>query len=258
MQSTPSLALEKPTATSSAWWLDKSFLTNAAAVLFVIAGYASPIGQKLLRNIGYFALSGAITNWLAIYMLFEKVPGCYGSGVIPNRFEDFKVGIRQLIMNQFFTSENIQRFMNNQLTPAAFDLSRMTDALDFDRLFVKLTEAIRESSFGPMLAMFGGEKALEPLKPAFERKLREAIADLGQDEKVQAALAKGIGQTFNGDSIRTHVESIVQTRLDELTPHMVKVIMQEMIQKHLGWLVVWGGVLGGLIGLVASFFTQKA
>jgi hypothetical protein len=25
-----------------------------------------------------------------------------------------------------------------------------------------------------------------------------------------------------------------------------------MIKEHLGWLVVWGGVLGGLIGFVAA------
>jgi hypothetical protein len=43
-------------------------------------------------------------------MLFEKVPGLYGSGVIPARFEDFKDGIRELIMQQFFTEENIDRF----------------------------------------------------------------------------------------------------------------------------------------------------
>jgi len=26
-----------------------------------------------------------------------------------------------------------------------------------------------------------------------------------------------------------------------------------MIRRHLGWLVVWGGVFGGLIGLVVTF-----
>jgi len=34
---------------------------------------------------------------------------------------------------------------------------------------------------------------------------------------------------------------------------MVKKIIENMIQKHLGWLVVWGGVFGGLIGLITSF-----
>jgi Na+/H+ antiporter NhaD/arsenite permease-like protein len=34
---------------------------------------------------------------------------------------------------------------------------------------------------------------------------------------------------------------------------MVKDIIQQMIKKHLGWLVVWGGVFGGLIGLIAAY-----
>jgi len=34
---------------------------------------------------------------------------------------------------------------------------------------------------------------------------------------------------------------------------MVKEIIERMIQEHLGWLVVWGGVFGGLIGLVTTF-----
>jgi hypothetical protein len=34
---------------------------------------------------------------------------------------------------------------------------------------------------------------------------------------------------------------------------MVKEIIQTMIRQHLGWLVVWGGVFGGLIGLGTSF-----
>ena len=42
---------------------------------------------------GLFALSGGLTNWLAIHMLFERIPFLYGSGVIPERFEDFKQGI---------------------------------------------------------------------------------------------------------------------------------------------------------------------
>jgi hypothetical protein len=33
---------------------------------------------------------------------------------------------------------------------------------------------------------------------------------------------------------------------------MVKDIIQEMIRSHLGWLVVWGGVFGALMGLVAA------
>jgi len=40
--------------------------------------------------IGVFAFSGAITNSLAIHMLFEKVPFLYGSGVIEVNFHSLK------------------------------------------------------------------------------------------------------------------------------------------------------------------------
>jgi len=35
-------------------------------------------------------------------MLFEKIPFLYGSGVIELRFKDFKSGIKNLVMSQFF------------------------------------------------------------------------------------------------------------------------------------------------------------
>ena len=63
--------------------------TNLVAVLIIIACYLYPMDPDLIKSIGFFALSGAITNWLAIHMLFEKVPILYGSGVIPNRFDEF-------------------------------------------------------------------------------------------------------------------------------------------------------------------------
>ena len=48
--------------------------------------------------------------------------------------------------------------------------------------------------------------------------------------------------------IHEKVSSIIQHRLNELTPTMVKDIVADMIQQHLGWLVVWGAVFGGAIG----------
>jgi uncharacterized membrane protein YheB (UPF0754 family) len=58
----------------------------------------------------------------------------------------------------------------------------------------------------------------------------------------------------NAADVTAKVEAIVNRRLEELTPQMVKIIVQDMIQKHLGWLVVWGGVFGGLIGLLTHLF----
>ncbi len=90
---------------------DKRLGTNLIAAVLVVFGYwISEPWSKTLLNIGLFSLSGALTNWLAVYMLFERVPGIYGSGVIPLHFEDFKTGIRQLIMRQFFDRNNLEKF----------------------------------------------------------------------------------------------------------------------------------------------------
>ena len=48
------------------------------------------------------------------------------------------------------------------------------------------------------------------------------------------------------------IDVVVEQRLNELNPKMVKELVQEMIKEHLGWLVVWGGVFGGIIGLLGS------
>jgi len=37
-----------------------------------------------------------------------------------------------------------------------------------------------------------------------------------------------------------------------MTPEIVKDIIQNMIRKHLGWLVIWGAVFGGAIGVTLS------
>ena len=192
---------------------------------------------------GLFALSGGVTNWLAIHMLFEKVPFFYGSGVIPSRFKEFKLGIKQLVMNEFFTPENIETFMGKQSEAFATD---MKDAIDFDRVFAGLVEAIEGSPMGSMLGMLGGKKALEPLKEPVTLKLQEIMLEMKD-----TASAASEEQSLTS-SLLLRVEQIVDQRLDELTPVQVKNIIQEMIRKHLGWLVVWGGGVGGFIGLGVS------
>ena len=51
--------------------------------------------------------------------------------------------------------------------------------------------------------------------------------------------------------LRREVDSLLERRLEDLSPQDVKRIIEDVIRKHLGWLVVWGNVFGGLIGLGA-------
>ena len=79
---------------------------------------------------------------------------------------------------------------------------------------------------------------------------RNLLESLGLDESNDEK--KALTSQANFSDLRAKVEHLVDSRLQELTPEMVKNIIQKMIRHHLGWLVVWGGVFGGLIGLIAS------
>ena len=201
-----------------------------------------------------FALSGAITNWLAVHMLFEKVPGLYGSGIVQLKFEQFKSGIHHLMMTQFFTEQNINKFFTEQDGSSHhFDLAPIIEEADLGPAFDSLVETVMQSSMGGMLGMLGGEAALMPLKEPFEEKLKISVIEITQSDEFADKLKNTAGSSQNISSLLDKVDTIVKQRLEELTPQMVKDIIQEMIKSHLGWLVVWGGLFGGLIGLTAHF-----
>ncbi|VAW81083.1 FIG00657639: hypothetical protein [hydrothermal vent metagenome] len=235
---------------------NKSFITNILCILLIVIGLLSPIYGQTILHIGLFALSGAVTNWLAVHMLFEKVPFLYGSGVIPNQFEHFRLALKELIMEQFFTRENIERFISEEMSHGSskIDLSPVIEVIDYDQLFDKLVETITESSLGGMLGMIGGPSALEALRAPFKEKMKETFKTITESDSFQSSIAGQFDASPFQEKLINNIEHIVINRLNELTPQMVKEIVQKMIKKHLGWLVVWGGVLGGLIGFVLSFW----
>ena len=79
-------------------------------------------------------------------------------------------------------------------------------------------------------------------------KLQEIINVIKEAKSLQT------GKQNLTSPLLTQVEQIIDQRLNQLTPGQVKDIIQEMIREHLGWLVVWGGAVGGFIGLGAAIF----
>jgi uncharacterized membrane protein YheB (UPF0754 family) len=230
--------------------LNKSITTNGLALALVLLGFI--LDNTIVKTVGLFAVSGAVTNWIAVHMLFEKVPGLYGSGVIPERFEDFKSGIRTLVMEQFFSEDNIQRFLADNKQPIQVDFAPIIKKIDLAPTFDSLVEVIKDSSFGQMLGMFGGVEALEPMRQPFVDKMGAALEDITQDPKFTLLVQEELTQPDVQQDLHQKIKQIVEQRLSELTPKMVKDIIQNMIREHLGWLVVWGGVFGGLIGLMTA------
>ena len=173
-------------------------------------------------------------------MLFEKIPFLYGSGVILDRFEDIKLGIKNLILQELFSVDQIEKFIFDNKEKAS---GGIIEKIDFDRVFVGLVESIESSQLGGMLAMIGGRKALEPLKEPFIKKLRVIIEDF---------IKENAGNDNSTDELFLKIENILDARLADLSPNDIKTIIQKMIREHLGWLVVWGGFFGGLLGLIFS------
>lgn len=211
--------------------MNKSLVTNTISLLILIISFFNIPYQDTIRSIGAFSFSGAITNWLAIHMLFEKVPFLYGSGVIPLRFNEFKSGIYDLIIGEFFSEERLKAFFEG------IDFSGV--GIDYNKTFDSFIESLMSSELGAMIEMIGGVKALEPARPTVVKKMESIFNKIASSTDL-----------LDPKIVKTQIESVVNQRLDELTPQGVKRIVQNMIREHLGWLVIWGGVFGGLIGLI--------
>ena len=220
--------------------MNKSLITNLVSIFIILVGFLYHDEFSFIFLVGVFALLGSITNWLAIHMLFEKIPFLYGSGVILDRFEDIKLGIKNLILQELFSVDQIEKFIFDNKEKAS---GGIIEKIDFDRVFVGLVESIESSQLGGMLAMIGGKKALEPLKEPFIKKLRVIIEDF---------IKENAGNDNSTDELFLKIENILDARLADLSPNDIKTIIQKMIREHLGWLVVWGGFFGGLLGLIFS------
>ena len=236
--------------------LNKSFMTNFISVLLIAVSQILPEPyRRPTLYTGLFAFSGAITNWLAIHMLFEKVPFLYGSGIIPNKFEEFKKAIHDMMIEQFFNEDNLDKFFNSAQGGIKLPIDEIINAIPYDNLFEKLLDAIEESSFGAMLSMMGGRNVLLPMKDNIIEKFKTALLDLAQDQEFSHKVEESFSHMLGSNSFLDKVDPLITKRLDELTPAMVKELVQNMIKEHLGWLVIWGGLFGGLIGFVSSFFS---
>ncbi len=223
--------------------VNKSLTTNLIAGLCFLGSYLW-YGDfaSLLRISALFSLSGALTNWLAVYMLFEKIPFLYGSGIIPNKFELFKKSIETMILDNFFSEKNYLDLKNSPNLKQK--IKKMVDA---DKLFDKLIERIQQSTAtGNVLFAFGGNAILENFRTPFVTAVNEEL-----NKKSFSAL---LFSKNNYLDFLKSIKFIIQSELKKLTPQKVKELVANIIREHLGWLVVWGGVLGALIGLITGLF----
>lgn len=193
-----------------------SFFANFTAVILLLCGHF--LGNIHIYYAGLFALSGGVTNWLAVYMLFEKIPFLYGSGVIENNFEKLKIAIKEVILTQIISQDAIENASRNESLK--------------DDIFDKIIEAILQTNLASLVEMMGGKTMLESLRSPFKEHF-----------------------TVDSEKLYSIFETAMDEKMKSLSAKDIKKILENVIHKHLGWLVIWGAVFGGIIGLSWSIYS---
>ena len=189
-------------------------------------------------------------------MLFDKIPGLIGSGVIPRRFHDILEALKAMILDTFFEEQFLKAYINERSSSLlqSLDLeARLRHGMaaeNFDVNLAQKLDTISQTPDGVFLAtigpMFGGFESMVPM-------IKPMLVAVGNELLQTITSNFELTDVVNISQIRAEIDRALEERMTSLTPKKVKRMMARVIREHLGWLVVWGNVFGGLIG-VASWF----
>ncbi|XP_078690019.1 uncharacterized protein LOC144921171 isoform X2 [Branchiostoma floridae x Branchiostoma belcheri] len=207
---------------------------------------------QVFRAMGLFSVSGGVTNWLAVKMLFDRIPGLIGSGVITSQFKEIRQTVKNVVLETFFETEYLENYMHRKSGEflAAFQIeSKLQRLLQSERVMQIIDNQVQKlykKPEGMMLAMMGVDAG----------KLSKMIQPLmkGLSRDMTPVLAKNL-KTFefmNAESMRAQVDEMMTVKMEEFTPPKVKKLVEQMIRQHLGWLVVWGNIFGAFLGTIAE------
>jgi uncharacterized membrane protein YheB (UPF0754 family) len=255
--------------------MDKGTLSNLASGAACAAGLLVPPGssRELVLSVGLLALGGGVINAIAVKMLFDRIPGPIESGVVPARFREIRERIRSVILEHFFAEADLRRFIARHVKdldwkryvrgsgtgqgPLA-DLieKRWESFVSPERLQPFIDEEVDkllDSQIGGVLIMMG----VDSVKPvvakfaaALAAKMKERILEAAARADAEAGAVE-IDEASLVHDLHLQVEALLAEKLEELDAPAVKKAVEDVIGKHLGWLVVWGNVLGALLGLAA-------
>ena len=214
-----------------------------------------------ILSMGLFGFAGGITNWLAVYMLFERVPGLYGSGVIPNQFQQIRAALKDMVQRAFFDRQFLSGYLGSRgkqlmaehMPAIQAKIQEVMDKPETDQLIAKQLQdaaAAPGSSVAMLIQMAamatGGDIS------ALATQLKPVLAGFAVDAVAHLADALNPQELINVDAVIAEVNTLMTEKLRLLTADHIKQLLEQVIREHLGWLVVWGNVFGGLIGLVSQ------
>ncbi len=186
------------------------------------------------------ALTGWITNYLAIKMLFHpkrKINLYFFTiqGIFPKRQDLLAQRLGKIVSSELFSFKDIKdRFTS---TSSAIEINKVLDEKLEDFMDVKLKSAM------PMLAMFLNSDAKKKIKDTLHLEFQNILPDILN--KYSEKLEKDID-----------IEKIVSLKVSAFSSDKLEEILFSIMKKEFKFIELLGGVLGFLIGLIQLLIIQ--
>lgn len=186
------------------------------------------------------ALTGYITNYIAIKMLFhprEKVKILFleVQGIFPKRQKTLAEKLGKIVAEELFSVEDVKASL--QKPGNAEEVTAVLDARLNDFLDNRLGEAM------PMLAMFMNDELKLKIKTTLEAELQLILPEL--IDRFVSKIEEEV------DVERTVYEKVVGFSTDKLED-----ILYSIMSKEFKFIEILGGILGFIIGLVQIAILQ--
>lgn len=180
------------------------------------------------------ALTGWITNWIAVKMLFHprkpiKILGITLQGVFPKRQLVLAEKLGEIVAKELFSIDDLLEKLNHPENTASA-LSFIEGKID-EFIQVKLPSSM------PMLAMF--------LNDDLKAKIKETL--MKEIEGMLPGLVDHIGSEVKSS---VQVEKIVYEKVANFSSDKFEEILFTIMKKEFKLIEILGGVLGFLIGII--------
>jgi uncharacterized membrane protein YheB (UPF0754 family) len=262
------------------------FLMLGAGLVLRVGGNGYTVLSKVLICIGFSGLVGQITNKLAIRMILDyvyirlgitriRVPG---SGLLQRNLSqliDFvSQGSVEILKNEVITKElseqavleKLLETMREELNKEASKnriVSAMHRALDNEQFYLLLRDRVikgyarkhRALAIANAAGIIDYDdllyKVIAASKDMIEKHFEEGVRVVwnelvSQKEKMEEQLSTMVEMALD----HFDLAMTVRNRLNQFSPGEIKEKVKEGASDYLGWIEIWGGVLGAMVGLL--------
>jgi len=252
---------------------NKANLSNFATFLVMVTGVALTLVferqstdseavdikvniAKLIRAFGLFGFSGGMTNWLAIRMMFDKIPFLIGSGILLKHFIEIRENVKKTTMETYFDAGHITSYVQQktemilsalQLEESIRDIIRSPEV---QQLIEDKIDDMYETPEGMVLGMMVN-------KTKMKGSIMPSIENIGGDIVPLVSQMIRSSEHLTEDNLREKIDEMITSKLVEMSPDIVIGVVKDMVETELGWVIIWGNIFGGLLGIILEIATLK-